>query len=56
MKSPSTAWREQISPDEEAHFARAARVIGALQRHRSAKFGQGRGLHRKQLLATTGTV
>lgn len=56
MKSPSTAWREQIAPDEEAHFARVAKVIGALQRRRSAKFGPGRGLHRKQLLATTGTL
>jgi Catalase len=56
MKSPSTAWREQIAPDEEAHFARVAQVIGALQRNRSAKYGRGRGLHRKQLLATSGTL
>lgn len=56
MKSPSTAWREQIAPDEEAHFARVAKVIGALQRSRSAKYGKGRALHRKQLLATSGTL
>jgi catalase len=56
MKPPSTDWQEQIAPDEEAHLKRVAEVIGALQRHRSAKFGPGRALHRKQLLATTGTV
>lgn len=56
MKPPSTDWQERIAPDEEAHLKRVAEVIGALQRHRSAKFGPGRALHRKQLLATTGTL
>ena len=56
MKQPSTAWLERIAPDEEAHFARAAKVIGALQKNRSAKFGPGRSLHRKLLLATTATL
>jgi hypothetical protein len=56
MKPPSTAWQERILPDEEAHLKRVADVIGALQRNRSAKFGPGRALHRKQLLATTGTL
>jgi hypothetical protein len=56
MKQPSTDWREKVPPDEEAHFARVGRVIGDLQKNRSAKFGAGRGLHRKQLLATTGTL
>ena len=31
-------------------------MIGNLQRPRSAKYGPGRALHRKQLLATTGTL
>lgn len=53
---PSTAWAELIAPDEDAHFKRVAEVIGDLQRHRSAKYGAGRALHRKQLLATTGTL
>ena len=35
---------------------RVAEVIGALQHSRSAKYGTGRSLHRKQLLATTGTL
>jgi hypothetical protein len=56
MKQPSTAWREQIAPDEAADHVRVAKVIGELQRTRSKKFGQGRALHRKQLLAATGTL
>jgi hypothetical protein len=56
MRPPSTAWQERIPADEEAHHKRVAEVIGALQRSRSARFGAGRALHRKQLLATTGTL
>lgn len=56
MKPPSTDWQERIAPDEEAHLERVAAVINALQRNRSAKYGPGRALHRKQLLATTGTL
>jgi hypothetical protein len=56
MKPPSTDWQERIAPDEEAHLKRVAEVIGNLQRHGSAKYGPGRALHRKQLLATTGTL
>lgn len=56
IKTPSTAWRERIAPDEEAHLKRVAQVIAKLQANRSAKFGRGRALHRKQLLATTGTL
>lgn len=56
MKEPSTDWREKVPADEETHFARVGQVIGDLQKARSAKFGTGRGLHRKQLLATAGTL
>lgn len=56
MKAPSTTWQERIPPDEDAHLQRVAKVIAGLQRNRSAKFGAGRTLHRKQLLATTGTL
>ena len=55
MKQPSTEWRERIAPDEAAHLEHVAKVIAGLQRARSAKFGRGRALHRKQLLAATGT-
>jgi catalase len=56
MRPPSTAWQERIAADEDAQFKRVAEVVGALQRQRSAKYGRGRALHRKQLLATTGTL
>jgi catalase len=56
MREPSTGWLERIAPDEEAHFARVARVIADLQRAKSAKYGRGRALHRKQLVAATGTL
>jgi hypothetical protein len=56
MKQPSTGWHEQVAPDEEAHLARVAEVIGKLQRAKSRKFGKGRALHRKQLAAATGTL
>lgn len=56
MKQASTDWREQIAPDEEAHLARVTEVIGKLQASRSARFGKGRTLHRKQILAATGTL
>jgi hypothetical protein len=56
VKQPSTEWRERIAPDEAAYFTRVATVIGGLQRAKSAKFGPGRALHRKQLLAATGTL
>jgi hypothetical protein len=56
MKQPSTDWRERIAPDEAQHLARVAKVIGDLQRAKSAKFGRGRALHRKPLLAATGRL
>jgi hypothetical protein len=56
MKAPSTTWQERIPPDEDAYLQRVAKVIAGLQRNRSARFGTGRALHRKQLLATTGTL
>jgi len=56
MKQPSTDWCERIAPDEAQHLVRVAKVIGGLQRVKSAKFGQGRALHRKPLLAATGRL
>ncbi|UYN95015.1 MAG: hypothetical protein KIT25_23875 [Enhydrobacter sp.] len=56
MREPSTAWREQIAPDEATHLQRVAMVVAELQRSRSARFGKGRTLHRKQLLAARGTL
>ena len=56
MKPPGTQWREQIAPDEASHEARIATVIAGLQAAKSARFGKGRALHRKQLLAAAGTL
>jgi len=48
---PSTEWREQPAPDEAERFARYARDFAEMQQRKSAKYGNGRALHRKQLLA-----
>lgn len=56
MKQASTEWLERIAPDEAAHFARVAKVIARLQQTKSAKFGRGRALHRKQVFAATATL
>ena len=50
-QEPSTDWQEAIAPDEEARFAGYARQFAELQQRKSAKYGQGRALHRKQLVA-----
>ncbi len=47
---PSTDWREQVAPDETERFARYANDITAMQAGKSRKYGNGRALHRKQLL------
>lgn len=49
--APSTEWREQIAADEDARYGRYAEQFAALQARNSAKAGDGRALHRKQLLA-----
>lgn len=48
--SPSTAWREQIAPDEAERFAGYGRQFVAMQAAKSKAFGNGRALHRKQQL------
>jgi hypothetical protein len=48
---PARSWREVIAPDEEQRFARYADTFAAIQKRKSEKFGTGRALHRKQLLA-----
>jgi hypothetical protein len=56
LATPSTAWREQIAADEEARFAGYAEQFAALQRAKSARFGAGRALHRKQQLGLAATL
>ena len=51
MAAPSTEWRETVAPDETARFAAYAEQFVDMQKRKSAKYGNGRALHRKQLLA-----
>ena len=53
---PSTAWREQIAPDEAARHAAQAEGLTALQAARTAKHGVGRALHRKGVLGLAATL
>lgn len=54
--TPSTEWKEQVGADEAAKFAAYGQVFAAIQARKSAKFGPGRALHRKQLTAAHGTL
>lgn len=51
MGQPSTAWKEDIRPDEGERYAQFARDLDEMQQRKSAKYGNGRALHRKQVLA-----
>ena len=55
-QGPSTDWRERIAPDEEARFARQAEKLAPVHAAMSARYGAGRLLHRKPLLAARGTL
>ena len=54
--APSTDWKEQIAPDEAQRFAEYGRQFAALQARKSKKYGNGRALHRKQLVAAQGSL
>ena len=56
VPAPSTDWREQIAPGEEARYAGHARVFEAIQKRKSERWGTGRTLHRKQLTAAHGSL
>lgn len=56
MTAPSQAWREDIGSDEETRFGRYAEQFSAMQRAKSARFGAGRALHRKQQLGLLATL
>lgn len=56
MAAPSTAWREQIAADEDARFEGYAQQFAAMQRAKSARYGNGRALHRKQQLGLKATL
>ncbi|MGH9884230.1 MAG: catalase, partial [bacterium] len=44
---PSTEWREEVAPDEDARFTRLGEQLRELQRHNMRRSGAGRALHRK---------
>ena len=56
MGAPSTDWRESAAPDEAVRFAGYAEQFVEMQKRKSAKYGNGRALHRKQLLALRATL
>ena len=56
ISAPSTAWREKIAPDEEQRYAGYARQFAEIQARKSARWGPGRALHRKQLTAAHGVL
>jgi len=56
MREPSTTWQEEVGHDEEQRFAGYAQQFAEVQRLKSARFGKGRALHRKQVLALRGRV
>ena len=49
-QEPSTQWREVVPPTEAAELAAYAQAFADMQRRKSAQFGTGRALHRKQVL------
>lgn len=51
MKQPSKTFKEVIPPGEEEKFNGYAQKLKAIQRAKSKKYGSGRLLHRKGLLA-----
>ena len=55
MATPSTEWKERIAGDEAERHADYARDFEQIQALKSAKYGKGRALHRKQQMGLQGT-
>jgi len=55
MTTPSTGWKERIAADEAGRHAGYARDFEQIQALKSAKYGKGRALHRKQQLGLQGS-
>ena len=54
--APSTGWQEKIVSGEEQRYAGYARQFAEIQARKSARWGPGRTLHRKQLTAAHGVL
>lgn len=52
--SASTQWKELIASDETERHERYARDFAQMQKTKSEQFGNGRALHRRQILAAKG--
>lgn len=55
MAAPSTEWKERIAADEAGRHAGYVRDFEQIQALKSAKYGKGRALHRKQQLGLQGS-
>lgn len=55
-QAPGTAWQERIAVDEVQRYESYARIFAEIQRRKSARYGAGRALHRKQLSAACGEL
>lgn len=55
-QAPGTAWQERIAADEAQRYEGYARRFADIQRRKSARYGTGRALHRKQLTAARGEL
>jgi hypothetical protein len=55
MAGPSTGWKETVAADEAERHAGYARDFEQIQAAKSAKYGKGRALHRKQQLGLQGS-
>ncbi|MEO8155786.1 MAG: catalase [Rhizobacter sp.] len=51
MAAPSTEWVERVQPDEAERHAQASVRFVQMQQAKSTKYGSGRALHRKPVLA-----
>jgi hypothetical protein len=55
MVAPSTRWKERVGADEAMRHGLYAREFEAIQALKSAQYGKGRALHRKQRLGLHGS-
>lgn len=55
MATPSKAWKEHVGADEAERHAGYVRDFERIQAAKSARYGKGRALHRKQQLGLQGS-
>lgn len=53
--TPSTHWKEQVAADEGERFERYNQIFTEVQARKSARYGTGRALHRKQIIGLAAT-